>query len=58
MAKIDRHRAREAASVLGLDETTVVALATMSEADASKALVKLDASTRAQVLAILRGLRG
>jgi hypothetical protein len=57
MAKIDRLKAREVASVLGLDETTVVALATMNEADAAKALVKVDAPTRAKVLAMLRGLR-
>ncbi|MGH7440384.1 MAG: hypothetical protein ACRENE_32235 [Polyangiaceae bacterium] len=57
MAKIDRQKAREVASVLGLDETTVVALATMKEDDAAKALAKVDPPTRAKVLEMLRGLR-
>lgn len=57
MAKIDRHKAREVASALGLDETTVIALATMKEDDAAKALAKVDPTNRAQVLAMLRGLR-
>jgi hypothetical protein len=56
-AKIDRLKAREVASALGLDETTVVALATMKEDEAAKALVKVDPTTRARVLAMLRGLR-
>ena len=57
MAKIDRVRARAVASDLGLDETTVIALATMKEDDAAKALAKVDPPTRAKVLALLRGLR-
>ncbi len=57
MAKVDRQRAREVASVLGLDETTVVALASMKEDDAAKALAKVDPPTRAKVLAMLRGLK-
>jgi hypothetical protein len=54
---IDRRRAREAATILGLDETTVIALATMSEQEAAKALAKVDPATRTKVLEILRGLR-
>ena len=57
MTKVDRNKARELASVLGLDETTVVALATMKEDDAAKALANVDPPTRDRVLAMLRELR-